>query len=526
MDKKDEEDIEHVLEPELGGEDETLSGQSQDVSGEIPSAPVADDATEGASLKGKTRAGTLWSAIERFSVQGVTFIVLLVMARLLTPDDYGIVGMIAIFIEVAQSLVDSGFSQALIRKTDRTEVDNSTVFYFNIVVGLALYAILFFTAPLIARFYDKPEVTPVLIPMIRLLGLSIVINSFVVVQRALFTIKLDFKSQAKASLGAALSSGFVGIGMALGGCGVWSIAGQQLTNLTVNVGILWILSGWRPKAMYSWKSFRYLFGFGSKLAAAGVLETIYRNIYNIAIGKKFLTDQLGYYTRAQQFGNFLSSNVTGVLQRVTFPVLCSLQDDDTRLADIYRRFLRLSAFVIFPLMIGLAALAHPLILVLLKEKWIFTAGLLQVLCLAMMWYPVHAINLNLLMVKGRSDLFLGLEVAKKVVGITVMFITIPMGLMAICWGQVFNSLLALAINTHYTGKLIGVGLLKQLRDLLPTLFYSFSMGLIVWGMTSLLSADWLRLLIGFPMGVAYYFTAAYLTRSSDLRELISFIRKK
>ncbi|MBD5203659.1 MAG: lipopolysaccharide biosynthesis protein [Bacteroidales bacterium] len=478
------------------------------------------------SLKQKTRKGTLWSIIERFSVQGVTFIVLLVMARLLTPEDYGVVGMIAIFIEIGQSLVDSGFSQALIRKRDRAAIDNSTVFYFNIAVGMLLYAILFFTAPLIADFYNKPDFTPILVPLIRILGLSLVINSFVVVQRALFTIELDFKSQAKASLTAALVSGAVGIGMALTGFGVWAIASQQLANLFVNVALLWVLSSWRPKWIYSWASFRELFGFGSKLAASGILETVYKNVYNIAIGKFYSTDQLGFYTRAQQFGNFLSLNVTGVIQRVTFPVLCTIQDDDERLGKLYRKFLRLSAFIIFPLMIGLAALADPLIIILLKPKWAFAATLLQILCFSMMWYPIHAINLNLLQVKGRSDLFLYLEIAKKVVGVAIMIVTIPLGLVAICAGQVVSSLIALVINTHYTGKMIGAGFFVQLKDLLPTLFYSLTMGAAVYAITLFVGPLWLQLILGVPAGIICYLGLARLTGSADLRELLSFVRSK
>ncbi len=484
-------------------------------------APQTDD-----NLKGKTRKGTLWSIVERFSVQGVTFVVLLIMARLLTPEDYGIVGMIAIFIEISQSLVDSGFSQALIRKRDRSRLDNSTAFFFNIAIGAILYAILFFTAPLIASFYNKPGIDAVLVPLIRLLGLSVVVNSFVVVQRALFTINLDFKSQAKASLAAAVSSGCVGIGMAYAGFGVWAIAGQQLTNLGVNTIILWLLSDWRPKREYSWDSFRKLFGFGSKMAAAGVLDTVYKNIYNIAIGKFYRTSQLGFYTRAQQFGNFLSTNITGIIQRVTFPVLCTIQDDDERLARLYRKFLRLAAFIIFPLMTGLAAVADPLIIVLLKQKWAFAGTLLQILCFSMMWYPIHAINLNLLQVKGRSDLFLYLEIAKKIVGAIIMIATIPFGLVAICFGQVVNSLIALVINTHFTGKLIGVGFLLQMRDLLPTLFYSLSMCAVVWLVGNLFTADWLKLIVGVPLGLIWFFGLTYLTRSADLRELISFVRSK
>ncbi|MDE6113929.1 MAG: lipopolysaccharide biosynthesis protein [Muribaculum sp.] len=474
------------------------------------------------SLKHKTFKGTIWSTLERFSVQGIAFVVMIIMARILTPDDYGLVGMLAVFIAVSQSLVDSGFSQALIRKQDRSETDNSTVFYFNIGVGIVLYLVLFLSAPLIARFYNEP----ILIPLTRLISLSVLINSFVVVQRALLTIKIDFKTQAKASFSAAIVSGIVGITMAYTGHGVWSIVWYQLTNLTVNVGLLWIFSKWRPQWIYSWKSFRELFGFGSKLAISGIIDTIYRNIYLIVIGKIFSAANLGYYTRAQQFAEFPSSNVSGIIQRVTFPVLCTIQDDDNRLRDVYRRFLRLSAFVVFPLMIGLAAVAHPFIILILKEKWEFAAILLQIICLSMMWYPIHAINLNLLQVKGRSDLFLRLEIWKKCIGVVILCATIPFGLVAMCWGNLITSLIALVINTHYTGKLIRVGFLTQMKDLIPTLIYSLSMGALVWIIVQVLPNDILRLSIGVTAGIIYFLAVTKFTHSADLRELLSFIRSK
>lgn len=474
------------------------------------------------SLKQKTFKGTLWSTLERFSVQGIAFVVMIIMARILTPDDYGLVGMLTVFIAVSQSLVDSGFSQALIRKQDRSEVDNSTVFYFNIGVGIVLYLILFFCAPLIARFYNQPILTP----LTRLISLSVLINSFVVVQRALLTVKIDFKTQAKASFSAAILSGVVGITMAYTGYGVWSIVWYQLTNLTVNVGLLWIFSKWRPKWTYSWNSFRELFGFGSKLAISGIIDTVYKNIYLIVIGKVFNAADLGYYTRAQQFAEFPSSNVSGIIQRVTFPVLCTIQDDDNRLRDVYRRFLRLSAFVVFPLMIGLAAVAHPFIILVLKEKWDFAAVLLQIICLSMMWYPIHAINLNLLQVKGRSDLFLKLEIWKKCIGVVILCATVPLGLIAMCWGNLVSSLIALIINTHYTGKLIQVGFLTQMKDLIPTLIYSLTMGGIVWAIVQLLPDNILRLSIGIIVGIIYFLAITKLTRSADLRELLSFVKTK
>ena len=474
------------------------------------------------SLKNKTVKGIVWSSVERFSVQGIQFLVMIVMARLLTPKDYGLVGMVAIFIAVAQSLVDSGFSQALIRKQNRTETDNSTVFYFNIVVGILLYLVLFAIAPLVADFYDSPELTA----LMRVICLSVVFNSFVVVQRALLTVNIDFKTQAKASLTAAVVSGVIGIGMAYSGFSYWSIVAQQLVNLGLNTLLLWIFTRWRPRWIYSWGSFRELFTFGSKLMVSGLLDVVYRNMYLLVIGKVFTASSLGYYTRANQFAEFPSSNLTGIMQRVTYPVLCQIQDDDERLAQIYRRFLRLSAFLIFPLLVGLSAVAEPFVLLLLKEQWLFAATLLQIICFAMMWYPIHAINLNLLQVKGRSDLFLRLEIIKKAIAVLILCVTIPMGLIAMCVGQILSSLIALIINTNYTGKLIQVGFLRQMRDLLPTLLLSLSMWGVVYGITSCLSGIILQLIVGIVAGMVYYIALSALFHFPELKELYSIIRRK
>ena len=474
------------------------------------------------SLKNKTVKGIVWSSVERFSVQGIQFLVMIVMARLLTPKDYGLVGMVAIFIAVAQSLVDSGFSQALIRKQNRTETDNSTVFYFNIVVGILLYLVLFAIAPLVADFYDSPELTA----LMRVICLSVVFNSFVVVQRALLTVNIDFKTQAKASLTAAVVSGVIGIGMAYSGFSYWSIVAQQLVNLGLNTLLLWIFTRWRPRWIYSWGSFRELFTFGSKLMVSGLLDVVYRNMYLLVIGKVFTASSLGYYTRANQFAEFPSSNLTGIMQRVTYPVLCQIQDDDERLAQIYRRFLRLSAFLIFPLLVGLSAVAEPFVLLLLKEQWLFAATLLQIICFAMMWYPIHAINLNLLQVKGRSDLFLRLEIIKKAIAVLILCVTISMGLIAMCVGQILSSLIALIINTNYTGKLIQVGFLRQMRDLLPTLLLSLSMWGVVYGITSCLSGIILQLIVGIIAGMVYYIALSALFHFPELKELYSIIRRK
>ena len=475
------------------------------------------------SLKNKTVKGTIWSTLERFSVQGIQFVVMIIMARILTPEDYGLVGMLAIFIAISQSLIDSGFSQALIRKQDRNEVDNSTVFYFNIGVGLVLYFILFFSASIIADFYNEP----LLIPITRTIGLSLVFNSLVVVQRALLTIRLDFKTQAKASFAGVIVSGVVGIWMAYTGYGVWAIVLQQLTNLAIITVLLWVLSHWKPIWAYSWKSFKELFSFGSKLLASGLLDTIYRNLYLIVIGKVFKASDLGYYTRAHQFTDFASSNITGILQRVTYPLLCTIQDDDNRLADVYRRLLKTSAFIVFPLMMGLAAVARPMILSFLTEKWLFSASLIQILCFSQMWYPVHAINLNLLQVKGRSDLFLRLEIIKKVIGVIILCITIPFGLIVMCCGMIANSIIALIINTHYTGKLIHLGFIAQMGYLLPTLLLSLCVGGVVYLTVSLIPmCSWLVLGVGAVEGVGLYVALAKMFRFPEFRELITIIHRR
>ena len=474
------------------------------------------------SLKQKAAKGILWSTVERFSVQGVQFLIMIVMARLLTPHDYGLIGMLAIFIAVAQSLIDSGFSQALIRKQHRTEVDNNTVFYFNIVVSALLYLILYVSAPFVADFYNTPQLCPVM----RVVCLSIIFNSLAVVQRALLTIKIDFKTQAKAALTAAVASGIVGITMAYHGFGVWSLVTQQLLNLGINTGLLWLLSKWRPRLIYSWQSFHELFAFGSKLLASGLLDTIYRNIYPIVIGKLFSASNLGHYTRAHQFSEFPSSNVTGIIQRVTYPVLCEIQNDDARLASIYRRFLKLSAFVIFPLMIGLSSVAKPIVNIMLGSQWAFCGQLLQIICFSMMWFPIHAINLNLLQVKGRSDLFLRLEIIKKILGVSVLCITAPFGLIVMCYGQIFNSLVALAINTYYTGKLINVGFFKQIRDLLPTIALCLVMFVLILIVNHFIIGDIMKLCVGIVIGMVFYTSSSHILKFSEFTELLSLLRRK
>ena len=464
----------------------------------------------------------MWSSIDRFTTQGIQFVFSILIARLLLPSDYGVVAMLGIFLAVSQTFVDSGFGMALIRKIDRTDTDFSTVFYFNIAVGLFFYAVLWLASPYIAAFYD----IPLLEDVTKVVALTLVFSSFSGVQSAKLTIAIDFKTGAKISVTVTLLSGAVGLWMAYRGYGVWALVVQSVSGSLMRTALLWLFVRWMPKLVFSWRSFREMFSFGSKLLTSRLLDTVYNNVYTLVIGRCFSSATLGVYSRADSLAQYPSFNLTSVLQGVTFPVLCSIQNEPERLADIYKRFLRLSAFVVFPLMVGLAAVADPLIRLLLTDRWVGAIYLLQIVCFAMMWYPIHAINLNLLQVKGRSDFFLKLEVIKKIQGVIVLCATIPLGIVAMCYGRIFGSLLSLVWNTYYTRKLIGYGYWAQMRDLLHILVHALVMGVIVWGVVQWLETPWLQLVAGILLGAAYYVGGAMLLRFDELRELVSLVRKK
>ncbi|MFA7116542.1 MAG: lipopolysaccharide biosynthesis protein [Bacteroidales bacterium] len=474
------------------------------------------------SLKKETINGLKWSAIERFSAQGVQFIIQIILARILFPSDYGIIAMLAIFIAISQTFVDSGFSNALIRKLDRNEDDNTTAFLFNIVVGLIFYGILFLCSPLIADFYKIPLLSPVT----KLLGLSVFFNSLCIVQQAILSIKLDFKTQTYVSLLSVIISGILAVYLAIIGYGVWALAWQVVIASFLRAFFLWIFVKWRPKGRFTKKSFKALFGFGSKLLASGLLDTIYNNIYLIVIGKVYDSKSLGFYSKAKDFSAYPASSITSIIQRVTYPVLSKMQDENERLRINYRKILRLSAFIFFPIMIGLSAAADPFIRLLLTDKWENSIILLQILCFVMMWYPIHAINLNLLQVKGRTDLFLKLEIYKKIMTTVILVITSPFGIIVMCYGQILNSILSLIINTYYTGKLINVGFVKQMKDLLPIIVRCLIMYALIMIMNNFIDNNVVKLSLDILLGFSVFVSLSYIRKSGELRELINIIKHK
>ena len=364
----------------------------------------------GDSLKEKTVKGIGWSALERFSVQGVTFVVQLVLARLLTPSDYGIIAILAVFLQLAQVFIDSGFANALIKKTECTAEDYATVFWYNLGVAIVLYLLLFISAPYISNFYDNQLLTIVL----RVISLTLVFNALSIVQRTRFVKSVDFKSQSKVTLTSSIISGAIGIIFAYFGFGVWALVLQQISNSVLQFVIYITISRWIPKLLWSNTSFKYVFDFGSKLLAASIIGVVYKNLYSIVIGKRFSAQDLGYFSRADQFAIFPSNNIGSIISRVSFPIFSSIQDDNEQLLRAYRKMIRFSSFIIFPLMFGLLSVSEPFIYTILTDKWAPCVPILRVLCLDWSLDHLCQLNLNLLYVKGRTDLVLKLEVVKKI----------------------------------------------------------------------------------------------------------------
>lgn len=476
----------------------------------------------GESLKNKTLSGIIWSAVNRFAQQGLAFVFNILIARQLMPSDYGVIAMLAIFLDVSRAFIDSGFANALIRYKERTEKDYNTVFYFNVAISVAVYALLFFAAPFISRFYDQPLLTKVT----RIVGLTLIITAIGAIQSTVMTIRIDFKLRAKISIVGSFIAGSISLLMAYRGYGLWALVWQQIINCSMGTILCWLWVRWRPQLVFSWTSFRNLFSYGSKILLSGLLNTVYNNLSTLIVGKVYSSSDLGEYSKARSLSQFPSSTITSVMQSVTFPVLSSIQDQQERLAKYYKQFINLSSYVIFPIMVGLAAEAEPLVNILLTDKWSGMVPLLQICCFAFMWHPVHAINLNLLQVLGRSDYFLKLEVWKKALGLCVLLATVPFGIVAICLGQVLMSVVSLFINTYYTKKLIGYGFSEQMRNLFHILVHSLIMGALAYMSSRLMDSHIAQLLVGVTVGALYYFCGAYMLKFPEQKELIGIIREK
>lgn len=421
------------------------------------------------SLKAKTLQGAIWTLLERLGTQVVGFAVTIVLARLLTPSDYGVIGMIAVFMSISQMFIDCGFGSALIRKRNRTNVDYSTVFWFNLGAAFFFYGSLFFAAPFIARYYHMPILTGIL----RVIGVNLIIYALYTVQVTRFTAEVNFKPQAKVAVSSCILSGAVGIALAYLGCGPWALVGQQIFSAVFSGSLYWTFSGWHPNLVFSFPAFKELFGFSSKIVAASFLHTIYANISPIIIGRKYTAADLGFYSRAEGLVLLPEGIFQGTLGRVIFPVLSSVQSDEMRLRAAYNKYLRLMTSIVAASMLLLAACAEPLVVVLIGEKWLPCVPYLQLLALDVMVDPMIRVNLNVLYVKGRSDVVLKLEVIKKIIAIAIVVTAVQYGVLWLCVGRVVYAYIALVLNLYFCGPFIGMSFWRQMREVAPIYLAAF-----------------------------------------------------
>lgn len=474
------------------------------------------------SLKKKTIGGLLWSFVDLLGNQGIQFIIQVILARMLIPDHFGLIGMILVFTAVSNSLIDSGFTQALIREQKVTQKDYSTVFYFNIIISLVIYLCLFAAAPQISLFFEESELTEI----VRVLTLGIIINSFGIIPRAILTKRVDFKTQAKVNTLASVLSGVVAVTFAFLGFGVWSLVVRTLVLNFVQSLFLSLTTKWRPSLVFSIVSFKRLFGFGWKLLVSGLINTIYDNVFYLIIGKRYSKTQLGYFTNASKFNDLAVQTMTSSIERVTYPVLSSMQDQKERLKQNYKQIMRLTGFLIFPAMAGLAAVGEPLILVIFGAQWETMTIYFQLLCLAGMLYPIHALNLNILQVTGRSDLFLSLEILKMSISVVLIFFALwyEIGIVWLVALIVLDSYISLFINIYFSGKQIAYSVREQMKDLLPVYLITLFMGAAVYMAGQILPDYNLpKLIIQISLGIAIYITCCKVLKIKELNMVLELM---
>ena len=468
------------------------------------------------SLRDKTVRGVGWSFGGSATSYAITFLVGIVLARLLSPEEYGLIGVIMIFVTVFDGIIDSGFSNALIRKKNATDEDNNTMFITNLVISVVLFFVMYLSAPLIAKFFGHEQ----LIPLTRAMSFYLIINAFCLIQRTLLIKEIDFKTITKCQIISAGLSGVIGILMAFTGFGVWSLVGQNLSRIFFNTVCLWIFRNWKPNFSFSWVSFKDLFGFGWKLMVSGIINSVWGQLYQIVIGKCYSTETLGLYTKAREYVDIVSKYLTSVVQQVSYPALSQIQDEKDRLKGGYRRVINLTMLVVFILVLGMAACAKQMILVLIGEKWLPCVPIMQLVCFSMCLYPLHAINLNMLQVQGRSDLFLKLEIVKKVIGVLPVLAGIFFN---IYWmlivGFITGGCIDFVLNSYFSGKFLGYSTKDQLKDILPSLWIALAMALPVFGLSFLPLNPFVLLPIQLLVGAGIAWGLLEWTKLEEYQEL-------
>jgi len=467
--------------------------------------------------------GFFWSFLERIGQQSIQFVIQIILARLLMPEQYGLIAMLSIFMVVAQSFIDSGFGSALIQKQDASYLDECSIFYFNITLGFVAAALLCLAAPWIASFYNAP----ILVPLTQALSLNLIINAFGIIQITRLTKSINFKSQMKFNLTATIVSGCIGVIMAYAGYGVWSLVAQSVSSNLIRTILLWLFLSWRPSLSFSFNSLRTMFSFGSKLLFSGLFDNVYNNLIPIIIGRIFSATDLGFYARAHSLVQYPLDNIAHPVTRVTFPVFSSVQADKPRLKRGVRKALTTLVMINFPLMIGLAIVAKPLVHLLLTDKWLPCVPYLQLLCGAGLLYPLHVINLNVLKAQGRSDLFFRLEIIKKILGVVFIVCTFHWGISMMIAGQIAVSIISYFLNSYYTEKFLDYSFMEQFHDIFHSLLLSIIMAAGIYMINFLsISQQSLLLTAQITTGIVLYAVLCQLTKLPSFMESLEMIKPK
>lgn len=462
----------------------------------------------------------LWRFAERCSAQMVSLVVSIVLARLLAPEDYGIIALVTVFTTIMQVFVDSGLGTALIQKKNADDLDFSSVFYFNFAVCLILYTVMFAAAPFIARFYNNAALTP----LVRVISLTIVISGVKGIQQSYVSRNMLFKRFFYATLGGTIFSAFLGIGLAYAGFGVWALVAQQLSNAAIDTLILWLTVPWRPKKMFSWDRLKGLLSYGWKLLASGLLDRVYSSLRSLIIGKMYSPSDLAFYDRGNQFPDVIITNINTSIDSVLLPTMASSQDDRATVKSMTRRAIKTSTYIMAPLMMGLAFCAEPIVRLVLTEKWLPCVPFLRIFCITYMFYPIHTANLNAIKALGRSDLFFKLEIVKKIVGLTILLSVMWFGVMAMAYSLLLSSVLSQIINTWPNRKLLDYSYPDQLKDILPSILLAVGMGICAWLVSLLHLSDVITLLLQIPLGAAIYIGVSAALHLDSYVFLIDMLR--
>lgn len=467
------------------------------------------------SLKDKTVKGVGWSAADAFLGQGVTFLVGIILARLLSPEEYGLIGIVTIFTTILAGFVDCGFANSLIRKPNVSDDDYNTMFIVNMGMSLAMCGALYFCAPAIASFFERPP----LVALVRVMGLLLIIQALSIVQNTILSRRIDFKTKTKASIISAVGSGVIGISMAFLGFGVWSLVAQQLSRQSIYTLCLWALNRWWPKFNFSRESFRYMWGFGWKMLVSGLLERVWNQVYQGVVGKFYTPAMLGQYTRSKEYASIFSSNLTSIVQRVSYPVLSQVQGNTERMVAAYRKVIKTTMFITAIVMISMGAVAEPLIYCLIGPQWHEAAKFLPLICISMSLYPLHAINLNMLQIQARTDIFLYLEIVKKILAIGPICLGIFVDIYWMLFGTIVTGVIAFFLNSYYTGRDLGYSSLKQLKDVAPSYSVAFVIAFAVYFLKYLPLSNWVILPLQIVVGAAIGYIVCEKTKLEEYKDV-------